>query len=418
MELEAAATIALCLAVGVLAVIASDIAARWLPLPSVVLEILGGILIGPAVLGIAHDNTIVSAFSELGLTVLMFLAGYEVQPSKLAGPPLRSAVVGWLTSLAVGLGVGLLLVHTLRHEDGLSSGVLLGLLFTTTALGTVLPILRDSGVLDSAFGDFVLSAGAVGEFGPILAIAVLLSSDSIVHTLVVLVVFGGIAATVLVLAHRRRSARVARLLSHTLETSGQLGVRMAMLLILVLAWAAGHLGLDVLLGAFTAGLVVRLYFSAADDADAPGRAETMQRETVARLEGIGFGFLVPIFFVVSGIRFDLDALLAEPAALMLVPASLVLFLLVRGGGAYGSLHGALAGRERVAAAVYTATALPLVVVLTGLGVEDKELTPATAAALVGAGMLSVLLFPLMATRIRGVTGPVSPEGWQSDSDAL
>ena len=143
----------------------------------------------------------------------------------------------------------------------------------------------------------------------------------------------------------------------------------------------------------------------------------MQHETVARLEGIGFGFLVPIFFVVSGIRFDLDALLAEPSALVLLPASLVLFLVVRGGCAYGSFRGVMAGRERVAAAVYTATALPLIVVITGIGVDEHELTPATAAALVGAGMLSVLLFPLAATRIRGVTSP-GPEGWLSDSDAL
>jgi Kef-type K+ transport system membrane component KefB len=302
-------------------------------------------------------------------------------------------VAGWCGSLVIGLGAGIVLVTVARPEDGVSAGVLIGLIVTTTALGTVLPILRDSGDLDTRLVTFILSAGAVGEFGPILAVALLLSGQSPLHTLAVLVAFALVAALALGVAARSRSPRLNRLLGHTLKTSGQLG----------------ELGLDVLLGAFTAGVVARVFLS--------GQDANVQDETVVRLEGVGYGFLVPIFFVVTGIRFDLDALLADPEALLLLPLGLLLFLLVRGVPTYLSLRGALEGRERLSASIYAATALPLVVVITAIGVDDGRLTEATAAGLVGAGMLSVLLFPLLATRVRGVTSP-PVGGWADASDAL
>jgi Kef-type K+ transport system membrane component KefB len=400
---QAAGTIAVCLGVGVLAVLISDVIARWIALPVVVLELLGGILVGPDVLGIAHDNPLVSAVSQFGLTMLMFLAGYEIQMSKIIGAPLRSAVGGWFGSLVLGIGSGLLIVTLARPEDDVSSGVMIGLLFTTTALGTILPILRDSGDLETSFGRFILSAGAIGEFGPILAIALLLSSESVVHTLVVLVIFVAVAALVLMMASRKPSERLTRLLSHTLGTSGQLGVRVAMFVVVLLVWVAGHLGLDILLGAFTAGMVLRLFFS--------GHEDSTHEAVVERLEGVGYGFLVPIFFVVSGIRFDLDALFSDPSALALVPVSLGLFLVIRGGPTYIALRGALTGRDRLGAAVYASTALPLIVVITGIGLDNGDLTSATAAALVGAGMLSVLIFPLAATRIRGRTPSHQAPSW-------
>lgn len=407
---EAAQTIVLCLGVAVVAVILSDVLARWLPLPTVVLEILGGIVIGPAVLGIATDNLIVSSFSELGLAVLMFLAGYELQLSRIAGAPLRSACTGWVASLLIGLAAGITVVKLAGPEQDVSSGVMLGLIFTTTALGTILPILRDAGELDTRFGSVVVAAGAVGEFGPILAIALLLSGQSPLRTVLVLIIFAGVAAIALAMASRPRSPRLGRLLSHTLTTSGQLGVRMAMFIVILLAWIAGHLGLDVLLGAFIAGLVARLFLSGVD--------EHAQEQTIARLEGAGYGFLVPIFFVVSGIRFDLDSLLASPFALVMIPLSLVAFLLIRGVPTYVALRGTLSGRERTGASIYTATALPLIVVITTIGVDSGELTRATAAALVGAGMVSVLVFPLIATHVRGVSTPPSAGKWAGTSDAL
>lgn len=408
--LEAATTLAVCAAVGVVAVVLSDLVARRILLPAVVLEIVGGILIGPDVLGLAQDNVIVSAFSELGLVMLMFLAGYEIQADRIKGAPLRSALVGWMGSLVLGLAAGITLVSVTRPEDGLSSGIIVGLIFTTTALGTVLPILRDSGDLETRFGTLVLSAGAVGEFGPIVAVALLLSGDSLGHTTFVLLLFAAVVALALWAAARGPSPRVSSLLGRTLGSSGQLGVRVVMLAVLVLTWVAAELGLDVLLGAFAAGVIMRIFLSTQEN--------EVQRGTMARVEGAGFGFLVPIFFVVSGIRFDLSGLLGDPAALGLIPIALVLFLLIRGLPAYAALRGSLTGRNRTGAAIYIATALPLVVVITSIGVSDGTLTATTAAALIASGILSVLIFPLTATRLRGVDQPASPDGWRDDSDAL
>jgi Kef-type K+ transport system membrane component KefB len=408
--LDAAGTLAVCAAVGVGAVIVSDLAARRLPLPAVVLEIVGGILVGPDVLGLADDNVIVSAYSELGLLMLMFLAGYEIQVDRIKGAPLRSAVVGWATSLALGLAAGITLVSVARPEDTVSAGIVVGLIFTTTALGTVLPILRDSGDLDSRFGTFVLSAGAVGEFGPILAIALFLSGDSPLHTTIVLLLFGVVVVVAIWAAARGPSPHLSLLLARTLGTSGQLGVRVVMLVVLLLTWVAAELDLDVLLGAFVAGLVMRIFLASLE--------KDVEHGTLSRVEGAGFGFLVPIFFVVSGIRFDLAGLLDDPEALVLVPIALVLFLVIRGLPAYAALRGSLTGRDRTGAAVYIATALPLVVVITGIGVDEGTLTTTTAAALTAGGILSVLLFPLTATHLRGITRPVSTDGWRDDSDGL
>ena len=410
LALDAAVTLALCAGVGVLAVIISDMAARRFLLPTVVVEILGGVLIGPDVLGIADDNLIVSAFSELGLVMLMFLAGYEVQVDRLKGSPLRAAVLGWAGSLILGISAGLVLVSATRPEAGATAGVMIGLIFTTTALGTVLPILRDSGDLQTRFGTFVLSAGAVGEFGPIVAIALLLSGDGFLHTGIVLFVFAAVVVLALWAAARGPSERVSVLLERTLGTSGQLGVRVVMLVVLVLTLVAAELGLDLLLGAFAAGFVIRIYLSS--------QRHDIARATMVRVEGAGFGFLVPIFFVVSGIRFDLSGLVADTAAVALVPIALVMFLVIRGLPAYVSLQGSLIGRDRTGAAIYIATALPLVVVITSLGVAEGILTATTAAALTASGILSVMLFPLTATRLRGISRPASPEGWRDESDAL
>ena len=408
--LDAAGTLAACAAVGVGAVVISDLAARRLPLPAVVLEILGGILVGPDVLALAHDNAIVSAFSELGLVMLMFLAGYEIQLDSIKGAPLRSAVVGWATSLVLGLAAGITLVSVARPEDSLSAGIMIGLIFTTTALGTVLPILRDSGDLETRFGTFVLSAGAVGEFGPIVAIALLLSGDSLLHTTFVLFLFAVVVVLAFWVAARGPSPRVASLLGRTLGTSGQLGVRVVMMVVLLLTWVAAELDLDVLLGAFAAGMIMRIFLATQED--------EIEHGTMSRVEGAGFGFLVPIFFVVSGIRFDLSGLLGDPESLLLVPVALGLFLMIRGLPAYAALRGSMTGRDRTGAAVYIASALPLIVVITSIGVGNGTLTATTAAALIAGGILSVLLFPLAATRLRGITRPVSPDGWRDDSDTL
>ncbi|MDH6129330.1 cation:proton antiporter [Kitasatospora sp. GP82] len=369
---------------------------RWLAVPTVVFEILLGVLIGPAVLNWAGVPDLIGALSQFGLAMLMFLAGYEIDFARLRGGPLRRAGIAWLISLAVALGAS-----TVINRNALS-GAFVGLALTTTALGTILPILRDSGVLPTPFGSMTMATGAVGEFGPIIAIAALLSGNSPLRTAVILGAFAVITASAVGFARRPRPDWMTRLIRRTLRTSGQFAVRTVMLVLAAMVAAAISLDLDMLLGAFTAGIISRLLLA--------GVPEAEEEVIEAKLEGIGFGFLVPLFFVVSGMNFDLEALLAGPGTLLLVPVFLLLLAAVRGVPAALLAPGDLSGRDRISLGLYGATALPLVVVITTIEVEDRRLPSSTAAALVGAGMLSVLLFPLLAQHLRNSAPPPPPPG--------
>ncbi|MET9404059.1 cation:proton antiporter [Kitasatospora sp. NPDC002965] len=378
-------------AAAVAAPLLADRLLRWIAVPTVVFEIVLGVLIGPDVLGWVRTDDFVDALSQLGLAMLMFLAGYEIDFAKLRGGPLRQAGTAWLVTLVAALGVGALV-----NPDPLD-GAFTGLALTTTALGTILPILRDSGELPTPFGSLVMATGAVGEFGPIIAIAVLLSGNTPARTAVILAAFAVITAVAIGYARRARPVRMTRLIRRTLRTSGQFAVRTVILALATMVAAALWLDLDMLLGAFTAGIVSRLLLSDVPEAE----GEVIE----AKLEGIGFGFLVPVFFVVSGMNFDLSALLGDPGTLLLVPLFLALLLAVRGLPAALIAPAGLGRRDRVALGLYGATALPLVVVITTIEVDSGHLPSSTAAALVGAGMLSVLCFPLTAQRLRGDARP-------------
>jgi Kef-type K+ transport system membrane component KefB len=379
---DTVAALAVIVAVAVIAPFVADRLHAWLAVPVVVAEILLGILVGPDVLGLVEvaDGDVVSALSDLGLAFLMFLAGYEIDFARIRGRPLRLSVLGWLVSLVLAVGTGLLLARTDE------AGLVLGLALTTTALGTILPILRDSGQAATPFGVRVLAIGAVGEFMPILAIAFAFSGERPAHTTVVLVLFAIAGLLAAWLARRPRHPRIARLVTATLGTSAQLGE---------------FLGLDPILGAFAAGIVVHLFLAAGSEHEA--------EVVFSRLEGIGFGFFIPLFFVVSGVQFDLDALLSDRRALLLLPVFLVLFLVMRGVPTWLLHRRELPGREPVALGLFAATALPLVVVITSIGVDEGAVLPATAASLVGAGMISVLLFPMLGLRLLALPAAVAAE---------
>src|SRR3954452_4198872 len=218
-----------------MAPIASDVLQRWIRVPSVVLEIAAGILIGP-ILDVASDDDIIGFLAALGLTTLMFLAGLEIDLPRIRGGPLERAVGGWLASLALGVALGL----ALTGVDGTRSGLVVGLAVTTTALSTLLPILHDSGELKNGFGTEVLAGAAAGQLGPLIAITVLLSTDRPARTAVVLAAFVAVVLLAAVLAMRPRSERLGRLLDTTLTTSGQLAVRLVMLFVGVMVWVASE----------------------------------------------------------------------------------------------------------------------------------------------------------------------------------
>lgn len=374
-----AGSLAVIAGAAVLAPILSDLI-RKPRIPGVLFELLLGIAIGPQVLGWATITPFIDGLATLGIATLFLVAGFEIDFGRVRGGPAKRGIEGWAVSLALGLAVGGILVAT-----GFAlSGLVIGLVLTTTAIGTLLPILRDRGILPTHFGILTVAAGAVGEFGPILAITLLLTGDNPAHEGVLLAAFVAVALIAAYVASRPQPPAVVQSLHRNVRTSAQLPVRIAVLLLTLMLVLATQLGLDTLLGAFTAGIVLRI-------ALAPEQREELE----PRLSALSFGFLIPIFFVVSGMRFDVDGLVGSTDVLARVPLFLALFFVVRGIPAFFVYRKALAPRLRAALAFLQSTALPLVVVITEIGVSTDNMKPENATALVGAAMLSVLLFPLI-----------------------
>jgi len=375
-------SLAVILAAAVLSVLLAGLLRR-VRVSAVVLEIVLGIVIGPQVLRLAEETEFVGALADLGLTFLLFLAGFEVEIGRIRGRPLKLATGGWVISLALAFGVGAIM----QVEGLIRSDLYVGLALTTTALGTLLPIARDEGLLDTGFGRHLLAVGAVGEFGPVVAVAVLLSGTRPLISIVLLSAFLACVAVVALITTRVRPPLVGRLLHETLETSGQLLVRVVALLLIVLVLIASELGLDVLLGAFAAGLIVRSLATGV----------TLEPLRV-RIEAIGYGFFVPVFFVVTGLRFDIVELLSNSRALIALAVVLPLFLLVRGVPVL-LYRGELDLREKVSLAFFSATGLPLIVVITTIGVDVGAIGELSAVSMVGAGIVSVLIYPLIALAV-------------------
>ncbi len=383
-EVDAASFLVIVVAASVAGLIAALVEPK-LAIPVVVIELMLGIVIGPELLDLAKPDDFTDFFANLGLGMLFFFAGYEIDFRRIAGKPLLLALAGWLLSLLLAYTIGGLLA---------AAGIVLSLLYTgsalaTTAIGTLIPVLRDAGELPTRFGTFLLAAGAVGEFGPILLITLFLSAGHPIEEALILVAFVAIAVFVAVIAVR--SAFVGwPLLERTLEASSQLAVRLSVLLIFGLVALAYELGLDLLLGGFVAGLIARMALQ--------GREVELFE---AKLTAIGYGFFIPFFFIVSGIEFDLDALLSSTETLYKLPLFLALFFVVRGVPALALYRGVLAERrDRLALAFYSATELPLVVAITTLAVDAGHMRGSTAASLVGAAMISTLVFPLVAMTLR------------------
>ena len=367
-------TLALIAIAAVLSPLVAEFLRRFVVVPEVVIQIIFGILLGPYVFNLARSNSIVTALSDFGLTYLMFLAGTEVDPAIMRRGHIGLAAGSWVTSLVIALLMGVLF-----HSSGLVlDSVVVALCLTTTALGTLLPMLRDSGYLDTPFGPVVLSVGAIGEFGPILAVALLLTQRHTDLTILLIVLFVAVAVVAALLATQVRPPGFVTLLRRHLHSTSQLPVRISVLLVVLLVYLALKLSLDVLLGAFAAGVVVRLFIRGED-----------QEPVRSKLEAIGYGFLIPIFFIETGINFDLHALIREPHVLLRVPVFAAVFLFTRGLPTLVFFRRVLSRAQSQALAVLAATGLPLIVVITTIGVDEHKMRPENASALVAAGMLSV-----------------------------
>jgi Kef-type K+ transport system membrane component KefB len=374
---------------GLLVVVSVAFAAPFLlglfpavKLPAVVLEILAGIAIGPAVLGWVEIDETISVLATIGLVFLLFLAGLEVEFERLRGRLLRVAGGGWLLSFALAVVAGL----ALKGAGLAQTPLLVAVILSATSLGVIIPVLKDASEIESPFGQLVVAGGSIADFGAIILLSVLFAGEG--GTGATLILIGGLlglAVTVFfVVRGAERSKRIGDDLIRLQDTTAQIRVRGAIVLLIAFAAVAEELGLEVILGAFAAGAVLTL-------AD---RDEVMTHPEFRRkLEAVGFGVFIPVFFVASGMRFDLDALLDDPSNLAMVPAFLAALVVVRGLPAllYRTLLGA---RRALVAGLFQATSLPFIVAATAIGRELDLIGGAESAELIAAGLLSVLLFPL------------------------
>ncbi len=360
-----------------------------LPVPQVVLLLAGGMLIGPDVLGLSSPGQ-VQVLADVGLGFVFLLAGYEVDLRLFRQDAGRRAVVAWTASLLIAIGV----VAVLSRTGLVRAFVPVALALTTTALGTLLPILRDNGLLRGRLGSYLLAAGGVGELFPVLAIAVFLGTQ---NRFTALASLGGVAVLALLLGLARRAiregGRLATVITLGQHETAQITLRGTILLLVALIAVTDRFHLDAVLGAFLAGVVLRRWVG------------TSSPVLESKLDAVGYGFFIPVFFVYSGMNLDLDSIAEAPLRVVLFFA---LMLGVRGLPALVVYRAVLDWRERTQTVLVTATALPVLVALTEIGLRNGTMLPENAAALVGAGVLTVLLLPALAVALGRSEGGAAP----------
>jgi Kef-type K+ transport system membrane component KefB len=366
-------------------------------LPSVVLEIVGGIVVGPSVLGIVEVDESVRVVAVIGLAFVLFLAGLEIEFGMLRGRVLRLTAAGFALSFAIALVVSL----GLKAAGLVDTPLLVAIILCATSLGVLVPVLKDSGEIAGTFGQLIIAAASIADFGAIILLSIFFSGEGGTgSTLLLLGALFALAVTIfLVIRGAEHSMRLREDLLRLQDTTAQIRVRASLVLFVGFAALAEQLGLEVILGAFIAGAIVSLV----------DRDQAMTHPAFRRkLEAVGFGFFIPAFFVTSGVRFDLDALTASASNVLMVPIFLAALLAARGLPAV-VYRGALDARHTAIAGLMQSTSLPFIVAATAIGRELDLIDAAGSAALVGAGLLSVLLFPLGGLILLRRSGSAAPE---------
>jgi Kef-type K+ transport system membrane component KefB len=384
------------LAIVAAAALAAPLALGLFPrirLPAIVLEIVLGILIGPQVLGWVSIDTPIQVLSLLGLAFLLLLAGHEVEYERFRGRLLRLTALGYAISFGLALLIGLGL-----HAGGLvKSPLLIAIALSATSLGIVTPVLKDAGQVGTPFGQLVVAGASIAEIATIVLLSLFFSGEAtgIGAKLVLLGLFAlFVIAVGLAVLGAEQSMRISATLLRLQDTTAEIRIRGSFLLLAVFVVLAERLGLEAILGAFLAGAIVKLV----------DRDQTLTHPQFRqKLEAVGYGVFVPVFFVATGVRFDLNALFASPTNLARVPIFLAALLVARGLPAL--VYKSFTTRtQTVAAALLQATSLSFLVVAGQIGVQLDLIRPAAYAALVAAGLLSVLLFPLTALTLLGAQG--------------
>jgi Kef-type K+ transport system membrane component KefB len=350
-------------------------------LPAVVLELVAGIVLGPAVLGWVEVDLPVQVLGVIGL---LFLSGLEIDVRQLRGALLRGAVIGYLVTLALGVPIGI----GLDAAGWVSSPAIVVIALSATSLGLVVPVLKDAGKADGPVGQSAILGATVADFSAIVLLSLFFSASdggaadrlSLLGLFVLL-----IAVTAVAVLRAGRTRRLGDVLVRLQDTTAEIRVRFAVVLLVAFTALAERAGLESILGAFLAGMVVGLV----------DRDSSSHPAFRTKLEAIGFGFLIPVFFISSGARLDLQGLLDEPGALLRVPVLLAALLVMRGVPALMQVR-RLGRRSAVAVALLQATSLPFIVAAVQIGIELDRISPVTGAAMVTAGLLSVLIFPVLA----------------------
>ena len=357
---------------------------RRLRLPSIVFELVLGILLGPSVLGWVSVDQPVAVMALIGLAVLLFLAGIEIEFERLRGKVLKATLIGFVLSFAIAVVLGLIL----KQAGLVKQPVFLGVLLCATSLGVLVPVLKDAGQINSTFGQLVIAAGSIADFGAVILLSLLFSRESTSTTTKVILLVGLFVLAALIglaVAGVEHSARVRAVLERLQDTTAQIRVRAAFVLLIGFVALADKFGLEVILGAFIAGAIVSLV-----DRDREMTHPLFRR----KLEADGFGVFIPIFFVTSGVKYNLDALTSSGSTIARVPIFLAALLIARGVPAL--LYARLIPRRQVLiAGLMQGTSLPFIVAGTAIGQELGLISAGSSAALVAAGLLSVLIFPAL-----------------------
>lgn len=364
--------------------------------PVVVIEVLLGVLIGPHVLQLIENDAFLATMRSVGMVAVMFMAGMEIDFNRIKGKPLSLAASGWLSSVVLAV----LVVAVLHVIPDVQAPMMVVIALTTTGLGTLLPILRDSGQLEAPFGRMLLAAGTLGEVGPIVAVSLALSSRySTWQEFLFLLVFLGLVGLAAAVGVGARPPKVIALLSRTMHASTQLPVRLSLMILGGLVLIANEFGFEAVFGAFAAGMIVGLATRGPD-----GEAFRL------KIDAVCFGWFAPFFYVGTGIAFDIGALTRDLPTMLLLPSFLVLFLLVRGLPVL-LYRRELAKPELLPFALsMSVTSLGLVVVITHVGLQTNHMSPDIARALVGAALLSLLVYPtlsrILLSRVQAVDSPI------------
>lgn len=360
--------------------------------PAVALELVAGIIVGPAVLGWIEPGPVVSVMATIGVAFLLFLAGLELDVTDLKGPALVRGSLSFLLSFALAMA----LMTPLGAKGLILSPLLVSIALSATSIGILVPVLRDSGQLHSPMGRFTMSGASAAEVGTIALLGVFFAGKGSSAAVSAVLLAAVAVLAVLLLSALRYTVRWApgrHILDRLDETSAQARVRFAVMIFLAAAAVAMNFGFEGILGSFVAGIVVGIVV----------RHDRFEQSLRTKLEAIGFGLFVPVFFVTSGMRFDVSGIkgIAEIERALLFFSALVAVRTIP-AMLYRPF---LTWRECLASGLLQSTNLSFIVVAVGVGSELGRIREINATALILAGLCSALILPTIAAALLGDAAP-------------